>query len=279
MDLAVSTISTRSASHDVAADQLLSLIHVSKFYPGPERKEVRVLEDICFDLPRGEFSSIVGPSGCGKTTLLKLSAGLLSTSAGMVRFENAAVDDPPAGAVYLSQQYSKSLFPWRTVRQNVEFPLENAGLPRSERRARAYDVLRGVGLENAIDHYPWQLSGGMQQRVAIARAIAARPRLLLMDEPFSSVDALTRMELQDLIMRAWSEHRLTVLLVTHDIEEAIYLSDRVAVMVRNPTRIVETIPVNLSRPRDQLRTREASRFIELRHHIYDLVRGPEPSLS
>jgi NitT/TauT family transport system ATP-binding protein len=158
------------------------------------------------------------------------------------------------------------------VSKNVEFPLEHRReIPRAECRERALEALRNVGLAAVADRFPWQLSGGMQQRVTIARALAARPSVLLLDEAFSSVDALTRMELQDLVLDTWQRHALTIVLVTHDIDEAIYLSDRVAVMAETPARIVETLATGLPRPRTQIATRAHARFLELRHHLYERV--------
>jgi NitT/TauT family transport system ATP-binding protein len=251
---------------------LLSVKQLGKHFDVDRGAVVSVLDNISLTVRSGEFLSIVGPSGCGKTTLLKIVAGLLRPTVGEVFFEQRAVSGPPMNAVYLSQQYTKSLFPWRTILRNVEFALESRNVGRRERVTRAKESLAGVGLDGVYDRYPWQLSGGMQQRATIARALVARPRLLLMDEPFSSVDAMTRMDLQDVTLRVWHEFQLTVILVTHDIEEAVYLSDRVVVMAGQPARVIEKLTVDLPRPRDQLRTREAPRFIELRRHLYELVR-------
>jgi NitT/TauT family transport system ATP-binding protein len=255
-------------------DTLLSLYDIGKDYPGSAGQVTRVLAQVGFDVQAGEFVAIVGASGAGKTTLLKIMAGLIDPSEGGVRLRGRAVDGPPREVVYLSQQYGKSLLPWRTVMKNVEFPLEHrAEITRAERRERALAALGSVGLGAVGGRYPWQLSGGMQQRVTIARALAARPSVLLLDEAFSSVDALTRMELQDLIQDTWRRHALTIVLVTHDIDEAIYLSDRVAVMAGSPARIVETLATGLPRPRAQIATRAEARFLELRDHLYGLVCG------
>jgi NitT/TauT family transport system ATP-binding protein len=258
----------------------LSLHGVRKEYPGSGGQSTPVLSSIDFEIQAGEFVAFVGASGAGKTTLLKIIAGLLEPTAGRVQLQGRTIAGPPREMVYLSQQYSKSLLPWRTVIKNVEFPLEHrAEIPRAERRERAQEALRGVGLAEAANRYPWQLSGGMQQRVTIARALAARPSVLLLDEAFSSVDALTRMELQDLVLDTWQRHALTILLVTHDIDEAIYLSDRVAVLSsRSPSRIVETLATGLSRPRAQIATRADPRFLELRNHLYELVCRPRETL-
>jgi NitT/TauT family transport system ATP-binding protein len=258
----------------------LSVHGVRKEYRGSGGQPTPVLSSIDFEVQAGEFVAFVGASGAGKTTLLKIIAGLLEPTAGRVQLQGRTITCPPREMVYLSQQYSKSLLPWRTVIKNVEFPLEHrAGISRAERRERAQEALRGVGLAEAANRYPWQLSGGMQQRVTIARALAARPSVLLLDEAFSSVDALTRMELQDLVLDTWQRHALTILLVTHDIDEAIYLSDRVAVLSRcSPSRIVETLATRLSRPRAQIATRADPRFLELRNHLYELVCRPGEAL-
>ena len=253
----------------------LTLIGVRKDYTSRSGQTTRVLSPIQLQIHKGEFLSIVGPSGTGKTTLLKIMAGLVAPSAGQVRLLGRSIDAPPPEMVYLSQQYGKSLLPWRTVVKNVEFALEHrAQVNRAQRRERAMEALANVGLAGVCDRYPWQLSGGMQQRVTIARALAARPSVLLLDEAFSSVDALTRMELQDLILDTWRRHALTVVLVTHDIDEAIYLSDRVAVMSHPPASIVEIISTGLARPRAQIETRADPRFLELRYRLYEFVRRP-----
>lgn len=263
------------ASHP--AQPYLSVRNVRKeFAVGPERT-ISVLDDVSLDVQAGEFLAIVGPSGCGKTTLLRLIAGLVQPTAGELFVAGRRFTEPPPEIIYLSQQYNKSLFPWRTVQRNVEFPLEHRhDIGRTERISLAKQSLGRVGLGDVGDRYPWQLSGGMQQRVAIARALVAQPTVLLLDEPFSSVDALTRMELQDLMLKAWQEHNLTMLLVTHDLEEAIYMSDRVAAMIRRPTSIAETLQIDLPRPRDQLATRASPRFLELRQHFYGFVRQKAP---
>lgn len=257
----------------------LSLHGIRKEYPGSGGQSTPVLSSIDFEMQTGEFVAFVGASGAGKTTLLKIIAGLLEPTAGRVQLQGRTIAGPPPEMVYLSQQYSKSLLPWRTVLKNVEFPLEHrAGISRAERRERAQEALRGVGLADAANRYPWQLSGGMQQRVTIARALAARPSVLLLDEAFSSVDALTRMELQDLVLDTWQRYALTIVLITHDIDEATYLSDRVAVLSGSPARIVETLATGLSRPRAQIATRADPRFLELRNHLYELVCRPAEGL-
>jgi NitT/TauT family transport system ATP-binding protein len=233
-----------------------------------------VLSDVGFDVAEGELLAIVGPSGCGKTTLLRVLCGLTPRSAGDVVFDGRPVVRPPREFGVVFQDYSRSLFPWLTVGRNVAFPLRSAKLSRTERRARADAVLAEVGLEGVAHTYPWKLSGGMQQRVAIARALVSRPDVLLLDEPFASVDALTRAELQDLLLRIHGDRerrRVTIVHVTHDIDEAVYLADRVLVLSRAPGRVVGSIAVGLPRPRVQTTSRSSPEFLDLRNRIYDLI--------
>jgi NitT/TauT family transport system ATP-binding protein len=232
------------------------------------------IEEISFDVADGRFLSLLGPSGCGKSTILRMLAGLIGPSRGRVAFHGETVAAPPPGMVYVFQQYTKSLFPWLTVLANVEF---GARSPHARRRGQpasreeCMETLRLVGLEEHAHKHPWQLSGGMQQRVAIARALVARPEVLLMDEPFSALDALTRESLQDLLLRLWSELKLTVVFVTHDIAESIYLSDEIVVLSRAPSRILRRLEVDIPRPREQLATRESPRFLQYRRELYDMV--------
>jgi NitT/TauT family transport system ATP-binding protein len=253
----------------------LGFDHVTKIYEGTGRgSDFVAFDDITLEAASSEFLAIVGPSGCGKSTLLRMAAGLLPPTKGKVLLDGKSIHEPPPGVIYLFQQYAKSLFAWRTVIDNVMFPLEN--LPRAMRpelRRRCQDYLHQVGLKGFEDKYPWQLSGGMQQRVAIARALAANPKVLLLDEPFSAVDALTRMELQSLVLELWERNKFTAILVTHDVEEAIFLADRVAVLSASPTALNEIIDVRLPRPRDQLSTREEPRFLKLRHHLTTSLLG------
>ena len=231
------------------------------------------LEDISLAVNAGEFLSIVGPSGCGKSTLLQIAAGLIVPTAGRVLIDGRRVVGPPAQVVYLFQQYSRSLLPWRTALDNVAFAVEHRHPDRASARRHAATYLEMVGLAASAGHYPRQLSGGMQQRVVIARALAAQPRVLLMDEPFSSVDALTRIELHTLVLQLQEMHRFTAVLVTHDVEEAIFLADRVAVLAARPGRIVQEIATELPRPRDVIATRECDRFIALRHRLLAMLLG------
>ena len=246
---------------------LLKLNHVGKSF-GSGEAGTAALDDIDLELDERGFLAVVGPSGCGKSTLLQIAAGLLRVDRGSVMLAGQVVTSPPPHVGYVFQQYTKSLFPWRTVRANVEFALEGrTGLGRSDRRDRSRNLLELVDLQEFADHYPWQLSGGMQQRVAIARALAADARLLLMDEPFSALDALTRLDLQNLLLELWASRNLSILFVTHDVDEAVYLADRVAVLTHRPARVRETVEVGLPRPRDPITTREAPRFLQLRHDL------------
>ena len=240
---------------------------VGKTYSGHGRVTV-ALGGVSLDIARGAFVSIVGPSGCGKSTLLQIMAGLVRPSGGAVLLEGRRITEPPPEIVYVFQQYTRSLYPWKTVARNVAYGLENRSrLPRREVAARAAEYLRLVKLEGFENHYPWQLSGGMQQRVAIARALACRPEVLLMDEPFSAVDALTRVGLQELVLRLWHELGLTIVLVTHDVDEAVYLSSRVVALSRPPASVAMDLAIDLPLPRDQITTREHPDYLGYRHGL------------
>jgi NitT/TauT family transport system ATP-binding protein len=232
------------------------------------------LAGVTFSIRRGEFVAIVGPSGSGKTTLLRCIAGLSRPTAGTVRVAGHAVTDVPEELAIVFQDYGRSLFPWLTVRENVAMPLRRLRLPADERDRRIDGSLAEVGLSDASSGYPWQLSGGMQQRVAIARAIAYQPQILLMDEPFGSVDAQTRADLQDMLLEVWRTHASTVVFVTHDIDESVYLADRVIVLSQPPGRILAEVPIDLARPRDQIETRASPAFVERRADVARLVRPP-----
>jgi NitT/TauT family transport system ATP-binding protein len=226
------------------------------------------LNGIELDIEAGSFVSIVGPSGCGKSTLLQIMAGLATPTSGEVFYGHTRVQDPPPDVVYVFQQYTRSLFPWKTVERNVAFGLENkADLSRAKIAARTREMIGLVGLTGFERHYPWQLSGGMQQRVAIARALACRPAVLLMDEPFSAVDALTRVGLQELLRALWRELNLTVLFVTHDVDEGVYLSTRVVALTRAPGTIALDLPIELPAPRDQIATRALPAYLEYRARL------------
>jgi NitT/TauT family transport system ATP-binding protein len=241
------------------------------FGVGAERKAV--LSVVSFDVAEGEFLCIVGPSGCGKTTLLRLLAGLIPASSGALLFQGEAIAGPSRDRAIVFQDYSKALLPWRTVAGNVALSLEACGVGEPQRSDRIAALLEKMGLRHAARQLPNELSGGMQQRVQIARCLAQQPKLLLMDEPFGALDALTRQSLQDEVARLAAEQRTTVVFITHDLEEAIYLGDRVIALAANPGRIVASIEVGIARPRSQLETREDPRFLAHRHRLFGLLQG------
>ena len=250
-----------------AAQAIISVEHLNKVYESRERR-VEAIGDLSFELLAGDFTCIVGPSGAGKTTLLKCLAGLLAPTRGTVRVNGHAVTEPPAEMALVFQEYGRSLFPWKTVRENVELPLREQKVEKAERGRRVEAALQAVALAGVGDLYPWQLSGGMQQRVAIARAVAYAPKVMVLDEPFAAVDAQTRADLEDLMLRLWQELRLTVLFVTHDIDEAVYLGQRVLVLSQSPTRILDDVSVELPSPRTQAATRVDPAFSALRTRVY-----------
>ena len=232
-----------------------------------------VLRDISFSLLEGEFASIVGPSGVGKTTLLRLLTGLMQPTSGRIRINGEVVTSPPPGLAVVLQDYTRSLMPWLSVEKNISLPLKRLGLTKAEIAETIESVLTEVGLSGNQKNYPWQLSGGMQQRVAIARAIAVRPQLLIMDEPFASVDAQTRFDLEDLVLKVRDDFNITTAMVTHDIDEAVYLSDKVVVLYGSPANVKEIVKVDLPYPRNQVSSRGREEFAELRTKIYAQVRG------
>jgi NitT/TauT family transport system ATP-binding protein len=266
----------------MTAPVILDVDGLAKTYTGSGRI-VEAIRNLTFQIRRGEFVCIVGPSGAGKTTLLRCVAGLLDASGGRIRLDDTPVTEPPAGMAVVFQEYGRSLFPWLTVRKNVELPLREKGLSRADRAAKVDTALEAVGLPDSADAHPWQLSGGMQQRVAIARAIAYEPSVLLMDEPFAAVDAQTRADLEDLVRTLWRRLGVTVLFVTHDIDESVYLGERVLVLSNRPTVVLEDVRIDLPDERDQLATRSSARFAELRSHVYELIQRaktgyrPEPA--
>jgi len=210
--------------------------------------DVTALIDINLEIQEGEFICLLGPSGCGKSTLLKIIAGLIPASSGRITIDGKPINGPGPERAVVFQDYA--LFPWMTVRDNIEFGLEARKLAPAARKEISTKLLRTVGLSDFADRFPHHLSGGMKQRVSIARALAVNPSLLLMDEPFGALDAQTRQTLQNELLRIWREYRKTVIFVTHSIEEAIYLSDRIVVMTARPGRIKEVVVVQEMRPRD-----------------------------
>ncbi|GII65938.1 ABC transporter [Sphaerisporangium krabiense] len=251
---------------------MLEVTGLSKSY-GEGGGAVRAIDDLTFTVNPHEFVCIVGPSGCGKTTLLKCLSGLMAPTGGRAVLAGTVIKDPPETLALVFQEYTRSLLPWMTVLDNVVLPLRAKGVDKAERRRLALESLEAVGLAEFTHVYPWQLSGGMQQRVAIARALAYQPKVLLMDEPFASVDAQTRAELEDLMLRVRDAFDVTVVLVTHDIDEAVYLADRVVVLSKRPTRVREIVEIDLPGPRDQVTTKENPRFAQLRGHVARLIVG------
>ncbi|GII80551.1 ABC transporter [Sphaerisporangium rufum] len=251
---------------------MLDVVNLSHTY-GTGPKAHHALGGIDLRVAEGELVCVVGPSGAGKSTLLRSIAGLLTPTGGQIRVNDTEVAGTPGDLAVVFQDYSRSLFPWVTVGDNVALPLRRRGKDKAARRAAAAEALAEVGLSGAAGKYPWELSGGMQQRVAIARALAYRPALLLMDEPFGSVDAQTREDLEDLVLKVRDHHRMTVLLITHDIDESVYLGDRVVVLTKAPATIAGELKVDLPSPRDQIATREHPAFVHLRAEVGRLVRG------
>jgi NitT/TauT family transport system ATP-binding protein len=244
---------------------------VGKTY-GAGAKAAHAIADVSLVVEDGEFLCVVGPSGCGKTTLLKCVAGLLRPTKGRVLLRGKPVTRPPEEMALVFQEYSRSLMPWMSVANNVLLPLRHRKLGRQERKQLVRESLEAVGLGGFANRYPWQLSGGMQQRVAIARALAYQPSILLMDEPFASVDAQTRGDLEDLTLRVRDQYGITILFVTHDIDESVYLADRVVVLTHAPTEVKELVKVDLPRPRDQITTKELAEFAHLRAHVYRQIK-------
>jgi NitT/TauT family transport system ATP-binding protein len=250
------------------SSSILEVNGLGKTY-GSARRTVAI-GSVDLTVNEGEFVSVVGPSGCGKTTMLKCIAGLMRPSRGESLLRGKVITEPPPDLAVVFQDYSRSLFPWLTVRKNVTLP-QRKSVAKAQRDRLAQEAIDAVGLTKFGDHYPWQLSGGMQQRTAIARALAYQPKIFLMDEPFASVDAQTRGELEDLILRVKADFGVTILLVTHDIDEAVYMSDRVVVLSTPPSHVTEIVTVPLSSPRHQIRTKEQPEFAHLRAHVYRTV--------
>ena len=234
-----------------------------------------ILSPTSFKVARGEFVCIVGPSGCGKTTLLRAASGLVGANAGGIWRNGRPVAEPSREVAFVFQDYGRALLPWRSVAGNVSLALEAAGVTVAERPPRIAEVLGKVGLARHAHKFPVQLSGGMQQRVQIARCLAQKPELMMMDEPFGALDALTRQGLQDELARLVREDGLTVLFVTHDLEEAIYLGDRVIALQANPgpgrPSLARMIDVRIERPRDQLSTKEHPEFVRLRRELFAFI--------
>ena len=251
---------------------MLNVTNLRKVY-GSGDTATEAIADVSFEVAKGEFVCIVGPSGAGKTTLLKTVSGLMAPTSGDVELGGEPVQEPPERMAVVFQDYSRSLYPWMKVSENVAFPLRRKKMSKAERKATVEQAVESVGLASSIDKYPWELSGGMQQRVAIARGLAYQPEILLMDEPFASVDAQTRADLEDLVLSIRHEYGVTVLFVTHDIDESVYMADRVIILTPRPSRVQEVLEVDLPRPRDQVETKEMPAFAHLRGHVYRAIKG------
>jgi NitT/TauT family transport system ATP-binding protein len=240
----------------------LELIHLHKEYPSKTGDNpVIALEDIDYRVEAGQFVTFIGPSGCGKTTLLRIVAGLENVSGGRVILRGEEITGQAGKVGLVFQEYA--LFPWRTTLENIEMGLEIRGAPPAERRPAALEYIRQFGLSGFEGHYPRELSGGMQQRVAIARTLVLNPRVVLMDEPFASLDSQTRNALQEFLVGIWQQRNETILFVTHNVDEAVYLSDRIVVLSNRPARIVRDFEVSLPKPRD----RTSAECNELRREI------------
>jgi NitT/TauT family transport system ATP-binding protein len=234
-----------------------------------------VLGGLSFAISRGEIVCVVGPSGCGKTTALRVASGLIPASRGDVWFEGAPVTGPRRDVAIVFQDYAKALLPWRTAAGNISLALEAMNFPNSKRAERIAGLLKRVGLPGHADKYPSQMSGGMQQRLQIARCLAQDPAALMMDEPFGALDAMTRQGLQDEMLEIARGAGATIFFVTHDLEEAIYLGDRVIGLLPHPGRIGIDLKVDLPRPRDQVLTRENPDFLALRRELYGFIHAAE----
>ncbi|MFC0808216.1 ABC transporter ATP-binding protein [Ensifer sp. P24N7] len=264
-----------TAVPDPASDPKISFQNVTRRF-GEGESSVLALDRLSLDIGEGEFVTVVGPSGCGKSTAMNIAAGLTEVSDGRVLVDGKPVDGPGPERGVIFQQYA--LFPWLTVRQNVEFGLRIKNMPAAERRRIADHFIDLVGLKDFADALPKTLSGGMKQRCAIARAYAVNPTILLMDEPFGALDALTRVNMQDQLLDTWSRERRTVIFITHDVDEAVYLANRVIVMAARPGRLHEIIPVDLPYPRNE-EIRLSPEFAQARNRVWHAVYHQKPQVS
>jgi NitT/TauT family transport system ATP-binding protein len=260
---------------------------VAASIPGPRKSQIvfsrvtldlggkTIVRDISLDVKPGEFLCIIGASGCGKTTALRLAAGLYQPTSGSVTFDAMPMLEPRRDIAIVFQDYGKALLPWRTAAGNISLALEASGIALAQRAVRIDELLKKVGLPNHAEKYPAEMSGGMQQRLQIARCLAQDPKALLMDEPFGALDAMTRQGLQDEVLSLVRASQATVVFVTHDLEEAIYLGDRVIGLLAHPGRIGIELKIDLPRPRDQLTTRENPQFLALRRELFDFIKASE----
>jgi NitT/TauT family transport system ATP-binding protein len=268
MEMSAAQLSELWRADAVASRPVLLSIDKVGFSVRSENGKLVILEDLSLQVREGEFVSIIGGSGCGKTTLLRLIGGLNLPTSGTITFDGAVVDRPSRKRAVVFQDYTKALLPWRTVVGNIKLALDSGTAPADTHAATIDRLLHQVGLSDAADRFPRQLSGGMQQRLQIARCLAQEPKMLLMDEPFGALDAITRQNLQDEVSRLAKQTGMTVIFITHDIEEATYLGDRVVAMESRPGRISAVLDINLPWPRDQLTTREDERFLRYRHELF-----------
>jgi NitT/TauT family transport system ATP-binding protein len=266
---ALATVVPSPQGGSLPAAEILDVDNIAKALGGSQ-----IIGGLSLKANAGEFISVVGPSGCGKTTLLMCLAGLQQPDAGAIAFDGKPVKAPPDGLAVIFQDYSRSLLPWRRNLQNVMLGMRRLQkLNEQQKRDAAAEMLGAVGLAGFEQYYPWQISGGMQQRVAIARALASHPHLLLLDEPLAAVDAQTRADMQDLVLTLARRYEQTCLLVTHDVDEAVYMADRVLVLSSRPTHVVRDIAVDLPRTRDQLSTKALPRFLEIREEVLTLIKA------
>jgi len=232
-----------------------------------------VIENLSFEVSPGEIVAICGLSGIGKSTLVRTIAGLVSPSHGEVLIDSQIVSGPIESLGFVTQDYSRSLFPWLSVERNIALPFKGKDISSAERTSRVKAAIEEVGLTQSARLFPWQLSGGMQQRVAIARALVMKPKFLILDEPFASVDVYVRLELEDLVSNLVHSHGTTTLLVTHDVDEAIYMADRVLVLSGSPAKLSLDLSVGLKRPREQMETRSNPTFLKLRDQLHGSIRS------